>query len=614
MENGEFKRPQEANTTTFLKESNMINWDQVGQQRFDRVVEAIVQRRFAGQVRAINGRGGDNGIDIRIEHGNQLNIMQLKYFPDGFSGGWAKTRRRQIKDSFDTAQQHQPDEWTLVVPATLTESEELYVKGLAAGLETHGPRISIVGRTDLDSWLADDPDLDTYLQRDPTTALAEYARVFGQESAALLGGIPDLAARVSNLGRVADTLDPNYAVDYTREGDTVGIAVRPTHPNAFKDNPIRVSFGLALGADDTELADRLERALDFGSSDSVEIPASVVKHLHVDGPDFIAGERTGTDIVIEPLASSSPAVGKPLQVRIFAKTEDQAPIAGWVGQVTYAERGPLGGSIDADFCNGKLQARFHIPIGEPNEIETAGTKPGVVMSFDHVDSLPSVVRDTLTFARQIRTAARIELYFDGMHATTLGAISNAEDDPALLVLEQVADDLDAVQRKLGVYFNMPDEITQLERIELRVARILLEGGIVASPSARVYVVLLNGTDTPDARAAIHHQGQFVHRARDPHAITLGDRTLTIGPIYVMHPAAIAINADEASDALDAGQGQNFQLKLRPGGDQFFYLALADRPLDDYLGQPAHIWGLSGINQPDIQISAGGDEPDTNHDT
>ena len=41
--------------------SMSVNWDQLGQQRYDRVVEGLVQRRFAGQVRAVNGRGGDKG-------------------------------------------------------------------------------------------------------------------------------------------------------------------------------------------------------------------------------------------------------------------------------------------------------------------------------------------------------------------------------------------------------------------------------------------------------------------------------------------------------------------------------------------------------------------------
>ena len=63
-----------------------IDWDGLGQQRFDRVVEALVSRRFGDSVRAVNGRGGDDGIDIEIAGEGRLQIQQLKYFPEGFSG------------------------------------------------------------------------------------------------------------------------------------------------------------------------------------------------------------------------------------------------------------------------------------------------------------------------------------------------------------------------------------------------------------------------------------------------------------------------------------------------------------------------------------------------
>ena len=77
------------------------------------------------------------------------------------------------------ALEHSPDEWTLVVPRVLTASEDKFVKGLNGGQEP--PTISVVARDELDSWLADDPSLDEYLQRDPNTSLERMARVYNQE-------------------------------------------------------------------------------------------------------------------------------------------------------------------------------------------------------------------------------------------------------------------------------------------------------------------------------------------------------------------------------------------------------------------------------------------------
>ena len=76
-------------------------------------------------------------------------------------------------------------------------------EGLNGGQEP--PTISVVARDELDSWLADDPSLDEYLQRDPNTSLERMARVYNQERAALLAGMSDVATRVRDLGSVIDT-------------------------------------------------------------------------------------------------------------------------------------------------------------------------------------------------------------------------------------------------------------------------------------------------------------------------------------------------------------------------------------------------------------------------
>ena len=75
----------------------------------------------------------------------------------------------------------------------------------------------------------------------------------------------------------------------------------------------------------------------------------------------------------------------------------------------------------------------------------------------------------------------------------LTPITLAEYDEELLIVEQLADDLDAVQRHCGAHFNMPEAVTPAERVDLRVARILIEGGIVASPKAPRFTFPLTGS-------------------------------------------------------------------------------------------------------------------------
>lgn len=77
-----------------------MDWATIGQELFDRIVEALVQRVYddtTWDVRPIDGRGGDDGIDIECLHktSGHRHVHQLKYFPEGFSGKHVK-RRDQI--------------------------------------------------------------------------------------------------------------------------------------------------------------------------------------------------------------------------------------------------------------------------------------------------------------------------------------------------------------------------------------------------------------------------------------------------------------------------------------------------------------------------------------
>ncbi|WP_177154180.1 hypothetical protein [Streptomyces sp. 2131.1] len=180
-----------------------MKWKQIGQRKFDRIIEALVHRTYdaTARVEAVNGRGGDGGIDIKVTHGSKVRIFQLKYYLDGFPTTAYKGRRDSIKQSFARAMEHQPWEWILVVPCTLTPPEREFVTSLAAG---HKVRIEVWNRPKLDGLLATHADLEAYFIR---KQLFEAAKVYGQERALLMDGARDVSARVAALGRQADGLD-----------------------------------------------------------------------------------------------------------------------------------------------------------------------------------------------------------------------------------------------------------------------------------------------------------------------------------------------------------------------------------------------------------------------
>ncbi|MGH1552304.1 hypothetical protein ACRAWF_09705 [Streptomyces sp. L7] len=149
-----------------------IEWDRIGQVAFDRHVEALLHRLYDGRAIAVNGRGGDKGIDVRVNTEAGLRIFQLKYHPDGFPGSY-RGRRTAIKQSFQRAMQHDPVEWTLVVPTTLTPSERAFVDKLAVGRTV---KVTVMDQPALDNGFASHPSLEATFTREQAREAAQGFR------------------------------------------------------------------------------------------------------------------------------------------------------------------------------------------------------------------------------------------------------------------------------------------------------------------------------------------------------------------------------------------------------------------------------------------------------
>lgn len=218
-----------------------IDWGRLDQRAFDRVVEALYSAENEDlplDAYAVNGRGGDKGIDIHIRRDGRLTIVQLKFSPEGFSGGFADTRRRQIKQSFRAAMKHSPDEWWLVFPSTATHSERQFVTRLTKSK----PEIVIVDRPALDVLAAKHPDLVKYFERN---TLMEAVKVFNKEQALLIDH-SDLTARIAALGKQVDTLHPDWDLNFSRTGNTVVIEPVPRHPRAAEQAPITLNMDFSV--------------------------------------------------------------------------------------------------------------------------------------------------------------------------------------------------------------------------------------------------------------------------------------------------------------------------------------------------------------------------------
>ncbi|MFF7216848.1 hypothetical protein ACFZAU_41110 [Streptomyces sp. NPDC008238] len=557
-----------------------IEWDLIGQPVFDRVVEALVHRLYdqTARVRAVNGRGGDGGIDIEVVSGGRLRIFQLKYYPDGFPASSFKGRQTSIKRSFARAMAHTPYEWVLVVPCTLGPGEQAFVDGLAAGRSV---RVRVMDRAELDDRLAAHPDLVDFFTRDQ---LMEAAKVYGQEKAVLLGGERDLAERVAALGAVVDGLDDHWTLDFSRVEGMVVRTLRAKHPRAHEVSPVTVEVRSRPDEMDADLTAALSRALGFGLAEEVVLPASAVASLTVSGPQWLAKTLTDVEVVWQP-AGPLPGAGASAELAFY--DERGATAASFTGRLNGLGRGSMGRSVDVELHGSRLQMLLPHDQDRPAKLN---------FSSDLAGATPVQALKRLGLRHRLTSGGTFALTVDGKDAGggQLAAASTGEHDE-LEQLRLYAQDLEVLQRHCEQEFPLSDDISAAERIALRVARLVVEGHCVISPFARALTVTLNGDDHPALRAALSGEPQSV-RVLDPQfTLTLAGRTLSLGEVMAFHTQVVAEDGPAALAALDAGQAEGQRVALRPIDGQRYRLCL--RNVDPHRPLVPVPLGLPGYPEP-----------------
>ena len=572
-----------------------IDWAGLGQERFDRTVEVLLRDRFGPRVRAVNGKGGDGGVDIEIRMDfDLLWIVQLKYFETGFSGGFSP-RRKQIKRSYQKAMSHQPSRWTLVVPCLCTTPEDEYVKGLNGGQAS--PVISVVDRDDLDKWMADAPHVEASVLRTTNTELERLARIFNQEKAAALDGVSDVVSRVRNLGSVVNSLHPEWAVGfaYSPTGPS-SVSVQPRYPGAAISDPI--TFAVGLGQLSADLNDALTRSIGYGTSETVILPATAVTSVHISGGPFVSGDYPPGAVQLVT-APRGPLRGK--RFEISASYSDNFPSQTFEGTITHSAPGNIGATVEADFCIGRLKVRLRIPNPQVTGPVEGAAAPGLDMHLEYEGARPSLVAEVLSTARLIRVADRIEISVDGQRLTAAkpSPVEASDFDAEMISIEQFAGDLEVIQRHTNRYFEIPATMSTSDRVRARVARLLIEGYIVAAPRARRLTMIMSGEDSSELRSQLTRGQQQIVWPVGAYTEVIDGRELFIGDVYAVHPRAVILNGHEAIAALDSGKANEFQVISEPADEPFFYVTMADVDQSAVVKRYLAAWTLHGIEQPGL---------------
>lgn len=571
-----------------------ISWKTLGQPTFDRIVEAALRRKWektGATVICPDGRGGDDGIDIDVLHPDgHRSTYQLKYFPDGFSGNLKSTRQRQIANSFLTALRldNPPTEWLLVVPTNLTKGERKFVtklsehKTLTAESLT-APSIEIIGITELDDMVIEDPGIYRYFARD---RLRDDADAYNLERATLTGGISDLHHRAADLGSLADSTDLNWGFDFARTGGTTTVSVRPLHPSAPEVAPITTNLDLAFGPEHSAIREQFERSHRFGASTQVTLPPEVVRSLTVDGPELIRGVHENVQVVLQAVGSAV-AVGKPLMLQFY--DHDGQLRASHKGTVTFADRGSAGHAIKAEFY-GHLTAELLAPL----DITQKG-RCDISYTLSAIDPADAVgVLELLQLLQLDDATCKVLVNGDQLMSFAIDPRPEQNDQDWIDVLYNSAYDLDVVQKHLHTSFHLPAELSVRDRIHLRIARTLIDGYVVQTIQAPALTMTMAGTDSPEVRTSLTDTTPI--HVPMPYTFPLGDRTIDLGTVTVFHNTAQAVNGAEALQALDAGTAAGFEVQFEPSDTPYFSAYIPERLTDPEEPMIAQ-WSLPDITQP-----------------
>lgn len=585
---------------------------------FDRVVEAFFVNEnndLDSDAYAVNGRGGDDGIDIHIRRDGRLTIVQLKYFPEGFAGAWAKARRPQIMKSFKTALKHDPDEWWLVVPTTLTPGERRYIDGLLGkqSPKRRTPKVVVFDRTRLDILASKHPGLVTLYTRDE---LLHAAMVYGQEKA-LMFHQDDVVERVAALAAQADSLDPDWRPEIFTENGITGTRIVPKHLHAAERSPITVNLKVRFDKKQNDLLSKFERAMFYGTPDRLDLPASVVSSFTVEGPAAFA--RSDENVEISFMPSASKFVGLPFAL-VFYDTETTStesaskdPTGGrlgerqparrkrtatFTGKTTWASAGHAGVSVRATFYDA-ITLEFILP-NDRGKVATMNVK----MAFGGCDPANVVLAVDLLLRIDSKNTVGLEL--DGKQ---LGRLLGEEGQESVfgtfrddaLVHRDVAADLVYVQNETSQHFNYPGAVEPADRVYLRCLRLLLEGKCIVMPDVRELTQKLSGDGIPELATLLTEFPHSIAGGMSDYGLDVFGHDIELGPAKMYAPQVEVLDAEGHLAAIEAGTVAGRELTLRALDGYGFWIYLEDRFVEDPDGKvrPVSLGLPHIIDAPDV---------------
>lgn len=559
-----------------------IRWDRLDEAEFNQLVEALLVAEYTRdglRAQAIDGRGGDGGIDVdvRVERTQQLTqIFQLKYFPEGFSGGF-KQRRSQIKHSFDAAMSEAPPVWTLVFPKNPTINERKVVGAMGSSQKV---RIRIMGAAELDGLASKHPLISRHAARNEAV---EVLREINRPEAALTKA-GDLRLEVQRLQNRLDGRSSYWGTAITTEPDGTYVeTLYAKRDDAQEREPLSVTFKAEFTNSDSELHKQFDDKMKFGGSGMLVLPERVIKEFRRDGPEWFEDVSTGGVLEIRDVTEHQ---SQPVKVELY--DDHDRKLAQLPGVTKAIDRGYGGASVET-VLRGGLDMRWRFS----DDFEEGGS---VTLNFEPAGSTPREVRQALRFVNALGPNTQVRLTVAERPALKVNIADELAFGPDQELVELV-EDLCAIEDQLDVTFRFPaDGADVADRIWARVIVRMLEGKPVPMPFTNSFTGTLSGTKDQGFDLMLT-KGVAVCVSNPAWELEIFGETLHIGEVWIYSHHVTVANGTEINQAFAAGTAAGMKIELRPINNEPFLIYDPRRlSTDPNATVGAYAWGLTGIEE------------------
>ncbi|CAM5452576.1 hypothetical protein [Streptomyces narbonensis] len=537
---------------------NRVDWtdERLGSNVYEDMVSVLISRLHP-QAERIDGAGGDKGRDVQVPLPAGLEIFELKSFTgrlDERSG-----RRRQVADSLKRAAERNPTAWHLVVPINHTDGELEWFNGLAA---KYSFPCDWRGKDWLDSQMASHPELPRYYLEGSNDEIVNMMRELNQEQAALTRGVSDLVERVRTLKDRLNSLDPHYVFGFNvQPNGSVSVTTLPRYPGAQKDRPIRIggTFEFPDTEDGKQAARALQDSFDYGATSVVS--SEFVKSFVVDAPAEFGGIFEGGELQVGGAVDNAPLIGARFALRIRdAQGVVRAHLPLEAKERTAGKRGielrleDLGGvarvkaRFDAPTHRAKITYSFHLPE----------------------DSLPGILLPAVRFLAEATEGRAASMVLNGKEIGPPMDLSSSYPDAGDSIKQlQILDD---IQRISGVYFPVPQSLTDEEFESIRDAHRYLTSETCTFQWSRVsFAIQRAGLDTPELQQLQAGGAVSDFVIRNDMILRLGDDSFNLGRLDMTFSSVVL----EVIVDIDAAEGSGGMIKVTiiPGEDSSVSVSL-----------------------------------------